>query len=118
MELFIKTLTQTDIHKRFAIPTNSLMHFPGFRGRYSVDFNVKDKSHRLWTFRCSIRKRSYRKPVFSSGWLEFIRLNNLRIGDKITVRKEHSDVIGVGQYKIEVRRKITLLGKDVWADVL
>ncbi|XVF45868.1 hypothetical protein PTKIN_Ptkin02bG0242000 [Pterospermum kingtungense] len=117
MEPFIKTLTQTDIHKRLAIPTDSLKHFPGFKGRHSVDFNVKDKSHRLWTFRCSIRKRSYAKPVFSSGWLEFIRHKNLRIGDKIIVHKEEKDVNGV-QYKIEVQRKITLLGKDFWADVL
>ncbi|XP_021286448.1 AP2/ERF and B3 domain-containing transcription factor RAV1-like [Herrania umbratica] len=117
MELFIKRLTPTDIDKRLAIPTNSLVYFPGFRGNHSVDLKVKDKSHRLWTFRCSIRKKRYLKPVFSSGWLEFVRSNNLRIGDKVSVRLEQGHVSGV-EYGIEVQRKIRLLGKDVWADVL
>ncbi|WRX15524.1 B3 DNA binding domain - like 10, partial [Theobroma cacao] len=115
MEVFIKRLTQTDTNKRLAIPTNSLVYFPGFRGNHSVELKVKDKSHRLWTFHCSIRKKRYLKPVFSSGWLEFIRSNNLRIGDKVSFRLEQGHVSGV-EYGIAVQRKIRLLGKDVWAD--
>ncbi|WRX13367.1 B3 DNA binding domain - like 10 [Theobroma cacao] len=109
MELFTKRLTQTDINKRLAIPTNS------FRGNHSVELKVKDKSHRLWRFRCSIRKKRYLKPVFSSGWPEFTRSNSLRIGDKVSSRLEQGHVTGV-EYGIEVQRKIRLLGKDVWAD--
>ncbi|MBA0862915.1 hypothetical protein Goshw_014174, partial [Gossypium schwendimanii] len=91
----------------------------GFNGRQGAYLKVKDRSHRLWIFWCSVRKTSYPKPVFSSGWLQFTRHYNLRIGDKITLRKQlKRDVSNGFQYKIEVRRKINLFGKDVWAHVL
>ena len=97
--MFSKRLTQTDISKRLAIPTDSLSMFPPFQdGRHEIELEVwDDDGHdgKIWKFVCSIRKiGNYQKPVFSKVWLDFVRAKGLSVGDEVSL------------YKIENRSKL------------
>uniref|UniRef100_A0A803LWB4 TF-B3 domain-containing protein n=1 Tax=Chenopodium quinoa TaxID=63459 RepID=A0A803LWB4_CHEQI len=87
--IFVKELKQTDIEHRLSWPTESLGHLPTFNGGNRVNFEVVDDTGRSWPFRCSIRRTGpYAKPVITSGWLDFVRANNLESGDTIIFYKD------------------------------
>ncbi|GAV66174.1 B3 domain-containing protein [Cephalotus follicularis] len=108
--IFDKELSKTDTKKRLAIPTNCLMHLPGFKASHAVNLLVKDRNGHVSKIRCSIRKKGYPKPVFTAGWIEFVHRFKLRVGDRIIFYGDKDE-----SYKIEVKRKITILGKHIWA---
>ncbi|GLT51290.1 hypothetical protein SLA2020_247100 [Shorea laevis] len=119
MQLFEKRLTQTDVERRLAVPSDTFRnHFELPRDRHYVDLLVKDSTEKVWTFRCSIRQTgNHPRPVFSAGWLEFVRIKGLQINDQAVFHKERDSASGA-EYRIEVQRRITsLMGRDIWADV-
>ncbi|XVE83998.1 hypothetical protein DITRI_Ditri16bG0133500 [Diplodiscus trichospermus] len=115
--VFSKRLTQTDISKRLAIPTESLSLFPPFEdGGKEIELEVWDgnddddeSNGKTWKFVCSIRKTGkYKKPVFSKGWLSFVKAEGLSAGDEVKLYKKESrtklfgNVVCRLRYSIEV----------------
>ncbi|KAE8654398.1 Detected protein of unknown function [Hibiscus syriacus] len=111
--LFVKTLTKTDKQKRLSVPTKKKICFLDFEDGYTVEFRVMDDDGRVWTFVCSKRKKNgYPKPVFSKGWLQFVRCWKLEIGDKVMVYRLTVEKGGEGQYRIRVIRREPLAHAD------
>ena len=107
-------LSETDIGARLAIPTRCLKDLPAFEeGKHFLCLKVNYKSMKKPSvFRCSKRQKGlYPKPVFDNGWVQFIRENDIRVGDSVSLLQEGAD------FKIEVKRKIILHGKVIKAPV-
>ncbi|GLU19260.1 hypothetical protein SLE2022_355210 [Rubroshorea leprosula] len=119
MQLFEKFLTQVDVERRLAVPIGTFRdHFELPRDRHYVDLLVKDSTGKVWTFRCSSRQTgNHPKPVFSAGWLDFVRVKGLQINDQVVFHKQR-DEASEAEFKIEVKRRISsLMGKDIWVDL-
>ncbi|KAF5743794.1 hypothetical protein HS088_TW08G00382 [Tripterygium wilfordii] len=118
--LFEKILSETDTNKRLSIPTRCLAYFTGSvldQEAYAVELKVKDhQMGYVHTFYCTTRKRGYKKPVFSKGWVNYVRQRNLRVGDKVVFRRE-GDGEGGFVYKIEAKRRLRLMGQLYWSTV-
>ncbi|KAJ9174674.1 hypothetical protein P3X46_013293 [Hevea brasiliensis] len=116
----MKKLTRTDVACRLAVPTHFFrgLLLPRFNGTsHFVDLKFKYKNQKM-EFRCTKRKTGeYDKPVLTKGWLHFVRRERLKVGDKITLLQEE-DQDARTQFTIKVQKKIRLLGKDIWTDVL
>ncbi|KAJ4824638.1 hypothetical protein Tsubulata_048850 [Turnera subulata] len=87
---------------------------------YYVDLNVRDSKQKLWGFRCRKRRSGrHPKPWLSGEWLQFVHHYGLRIGDRVVLVREDDDVpvLGRPHYRIEVKRRIVLLGQEILADV-
>ncbi|GLT86310.1 hypothetical protein SLE2022_044550 [Rubroshorea leprosula] len=112
MELiFSKSLTKTDVQKRLSVPMASLASLPDFEEGHTVGLRVRDaRKSKLWKFKCSIRKKKHPKPVFCSEWLEYVRFNDLQVGDGIEFYKEMEEATGVNYYKIEVKKAVKIFG--------
>ncbi|GLT39984.1 hypothetical protein SLA2020_141480 [Shorea laevis] len=109
MKLFTKSLTQTDVQKRLSAPVMILSSLPDFKGN-AVNLRVRDaRSRQVWTFKCSIRKKNHPKPVFCSDWLDFVRCNDLHVGDEVKFYKEMDEATGAN-YKIEVKKAVRVFG--------
>ncbi|GLT85807.1 hypothetical protein SLE2022_039830 [Rubroshorea leprosula] len=107
--LFKKPLKPTDITKRLAIGSKSLEFFPHFHGGHTVNLKIRFEG-RKWSMVCSPRKQGYKKPVFSNGWIPFVRRNQLDVGDVVTLYREED---GAGfWYRIEVDRANRALSVD------
>ncbi|KAJ6868097.1 hypothetical protein NC651_033212 [Populus alba x Populus x berolinensis] len=112
MARFSKVLRKTDIKKRLSVPTGFLSSLPSFNGGgHSVDFQAVDGSDRVWTFRCSIRKKGHPKPVISKGWLPFVHSKNLKVGDKVQFLREKNEA-GAKTHAYEIRgeKEIKIFG--------
>ncbi|XP_038683069.1 B3 domain-containing protein Os02g0764100-like [Tripterygium wilfordii] len=113
--LFEKILTPTDITKRLSIPSRCLADFASSeldQEAYAVELKVKDhETGYAHSFYCTTRKRGYKKPVFSKGWIKFVRQRNLRIGDKVVFLREEDGAGGV-VFKIGAKRRMRLMGFD------
>ncbi|GLT90515.1 hypothetical protein SLE2022_084430 [Rubroshorea leprosula] len=96
-----KPLKRTDRLKRFAIPTKALPFFPQLNGRHFVPVDIWHGSKR-WPMVISIRTHGYKKPVISKGWMPFVRENQLKVGDVVTIFKEE-DEAGIW-HRIEIER--------------
>ncbi|EOY17791.1 Uncharacterized protein TCM_042510 [Theobroma cacao] len=108
--LFSKTLTATDVQKRLSIPFTCLKDFE-FHGSNSAHLRVEDQNGSIWPFALSTRKKGYPKPIFSKGWLQFVRCSHLCEGDRVEFYK---DTKANGLYRIQVQRCIKLFGKKCW----
>ncbi|XVF58046.1 hypothetical protein PTKIN_Ptkin07bG0031100 [Pterospermum kingtungense] len=118
--MFSKLLTRTDISERLAIPTQSLPLFPPFEdGGTEIELEVWDddddenNGKMLWKFICSIRSTGkYPKPVFSKGWLSFVKAKGLSVGDEVRLYKTQNrtklfgNVVSLVRYTIEVVKEI------------
>ena len=115
MEVFSKMLSQTDVGVRFSFPTATMReHFRLEEGTQSVDFQVRDKDRKAWTFRLYTRKNDgHPKPVVTKGWIDFVKQKNLRVGDKMIFLVHESG----DQLEIRVQRNIKLFGQEHWADL-
>lgn len=117
--MFSKPLTKTDISKRLAIPTSRLPLFPALPsedGGNEIEMEVWDDNYydgnsngKLWKFVFKIRNNDkYRKPVFSTGWLDFVRAKGLAVDDVVTLYKTENrtrlfgNVVSQLRYSIEV----------------
>ncbi|KAH1040551.1 hypothetical protein J1N35_042294 [Gossypium stocksii] len=104
-QLLMKRLSRTDIKVRLSIPTKKNRCFLNFRNGHKVEFKVKDDNGKDWVFCCSIRKKKgYRKPVLSKGWLPFVRCWKLEIGDEVRVYRKMGRY-RKGYYRIEVIKR-------------
>ena len=115
MALCSKILTATDVGVRLSFPTATMReHFRLEEGTQSVDFQVRDKDRKVWTFRLYTRKNNgYPKPVLTKGWIDFVKQKNLRVGDKMIFLVHESG----DQLEIRVQRNIKLFGQEHWADL-
>ncbi|OMO92230.1 hypothetical protein COLO4_17749 [Corchorus olitorius] len=102
MQIFSKLLTETDIKKRLAIPSNALPFLPDFNnGRHAVDIRLLYGT-RVWPIICSVRKTGYKKPVFSGGWRDFVTYNQFNVGDEFKLHKVQHQTGSFFYYRVEV----------------
>ncbi|XWS32749.1 hypothetical protein CRYUN_Cryun22dG0016300 [Craigia yunnanensis] len=108
--MFSKPLSRTDISK-LAIPTYSLSTFPPFQdGRHEIELEVWDDDGKMWKFVCSIRKTGkYQKPVFSKGWLDFVRAKGLSVGDEVRLYKDDNITKLFGNVVCQLRYSIKVV---------
>ncbi|KAH1099011.1 hypothetical protein J1N35_015932 [Gossypium stocksii] len=115
-ELCSKILTATDVGVRFSFPTAAMReHFKLLEGSRSLDFQVRDKYSKVWTFRLYNSKNGgHPKPVLTKGWRDFVKRMGLKVGDKVifVVHGNQNDQLG-----IQVKRSIKLLSNEHWADL-
>ncbi|KAF2319917.1 hypothetical protein GH714_020483 [Hevea brasiliensis] len=72
-EIFVKTLKETDIAKRLAIPAKALRLLPNFEdSRMSIE--VTDHEGLFWRFECSIRRIGTQGLFLlaGTGWRLFV----------------------------------------------
>ncbi|KAK8613795.1 hypothetical protein V6N13_101551 [Hibiscus sabdariffa] len=56
---------------------------------------------RMWPIDCTVRKKGYKKPVFSGGlWRGFVIGNKLNVGDRISMYK-----VPDSHYMVEVEKE-------------
>ncbi|KAK6282656.1 hypothetical protein POUND7_016481 [Theobroma cacao] len=125
--MFSKLLTKTDVEKSLVIPTSSLDILPLEGHLFYI--NVIDNTGKAWTFPCFIQQTEgiessqnndeIKGPsVISVGWLKFLHNKDVRVGDTVFLYQISLDDNCTGtQFRIEVKRKIRLLGQDIWAAV-
>ncbi|XVE93288.1 hypothetical protein REPUB_Repub01dG0177900 [Reevesia pubescens] len=125
MTMFSKLLTKTDVEKSLLIPTSSFDVFLPFeQGRFFY-INVIDKTGKRWSFPCFIQIQqtdhqagNIESSVVSVGWFEYLCGKDVRVGDMVYLHQKcMDDDSTVTQLKIEVKRKIRLMGQDIWAAV-
>ncbi|KAK4840484.1 hypothetical protein QYF36_009930 [Acer negundo] len=110
-----KLLTNSDITTKPALPTEILQHIPLPQGTHFVDLQVTDSREQVWTLRYYIRPGGNRaNPVFTVGWLKFVRAKRLEAGDKLTIYGRQD-----GELQIHVARtsNVTYQGDPVYLDV-
>ncbi|KAJ4833962.1 hypothetical protein Tsubulata_048112 [Turnera subulata] len=117
--IFTKTLKKTDVGARLSFPTPKLVSLAGWGGQnHYVNLNVKDGKQKVWAFRCWKRRNGrHPKPWVSGEWLEFVQQYGLKIGDKVILVREDNPARG-SEFRIEAKRRIVLLGQEIWADVI
>ncbi|EOX97113.1 Uncharacterized protein TCM_006214 [Theobroma cacao] len=104
-KMFSKSLTETDIKKRLAIPAKILPSLPHFNGSHAVTIPLMYGT-RTWPIVCSVRKTGYKKSVFSAGWRNFVICNDFHVGDRLTMYKV-KDEAGSFHYRVEVEKPAT-----------
>ncbi|EOX97118.1 Uncharacterized protein TCM_006219 [Theobroma cacao] len=105
IQIFSKSLTETDIKKRLVIPANILPSLPYFNGSHAVTIHLMYGT-RMWPIVCSVRKTGYKKPVFSGGWRNFVICNDFHVGEELTLYKVQ-DEAGSFHYRVEVDKLAT-----------
>ncbi|KAI9187446.1 hypothetical protein LWI28_028254 [Acer negundo] len=109
---------RTDWHERYACLRNGSWHLCRL-----LQWLVMDTMERVWTFRYYTRPNGNRKyPIFTVGWLEFVRVKRLRVGDELTFyRHQVRDADGElqMQYGIQVMRtsNVAYQGEPISLDV-
>ncbi|GMI73726.1 hypothetical protein HRI_001041900 [Hibiscus trionum] len=122
-----KLLTKTDVEKSLEIPACGFDALP-FQEGHCFYMNVADNNGSAWTFPCFIQPQktggdeyqSIGSSVVSVGWMKFATKIDLRVGDMVVLHHQSLDVNSKGsnlQFRIEVRRKIRLLGQDIWTTI-
>ncbi|XVF67659.1 hypothetical protein PTKIN_Ptkin10aG0139200 [Pterospermum kingtungense] len=123
-----KVLTKSDIEKSLLISAACCFDsniLPLEEGHF-YDINVIDNTGKAWSFPCFIQQISegmhMEPPVLSVGWLKFVCDKDVRVGDMVFLHQkyamdDHDDDSTCKQLKIEVKRKIRLMGEDIWAAV-
>ncbi|XVF48946.1 hypothetical protein PTKIN_Ptkin03bG0228900 [Pterospermum kingtungense] len=114
MLLFSKVLTATDVKKRMAIPTSCLKHLiRSDGGDSSMHLRVEDENEETWEFTCFSRPIGvYSKPYFCGEWIQFVKHRNICVGDRVHFYRNDA----AEAYRIEVQRKIVLLGRECWSN--
>ena len=121
---FTKSLTLTDIESKLTVPNNLFSEFfPAHGGGVgdgdAVNIFVRNQNGLTWTFRLSCIQASGSKRykrIVSAGWLSFVRDRKLKIGDVLSIFKEHGNSDRI-LYKIEVKRRSEnskVNGSDEW----
>ncbi|KAJ6677334.1 hypothetical protein OIU85_010495, partial [Salix viminalis] len=106
-----KVLRETDIKKRYSVPTVFLSSLPSFNGGHAVDFQAVDGSGRVWPFTCSVRKNGHPKPVISKGWRAFVHSKSLIAGDKVRLYKKKNEAGAKKHaYEILAEKEIKIFG--------
>ncbi|KAJ0035465.1 hypothetical protein Pint_26425 [Pistacia integerrima] len=103
-----------DVTTSLVIPTN-FMGLLDFENGHLKDMHVHDDAGGLWMFHYSVQQNDIIGDVLCVDWIEFVQHKNVKVEDKVIFVME-DEAMG-GRMKIEVKRKITLFGQDIWADV-
>ncbi|GLT63674.1 hypothetical protein SLA2020_362200 [Shorea laevis] len=111
--MFSKLLTEPDVKKNLLIPCCSMG--PSIPEEGVLYMNALDNAGKAWSFPCSVHHDETTVTVVSVCWDEFVREKGIRANDKV-VLKEKSMAEGT-IFVVEVKRKIRLLGEDIWADI-
>ncbi|TXG65113.1 hypothetical protein EZV62_006388 [Acer yangbiense] len=118
-----KILTVSDITTKVMLPAEILVYIPISQTKHFVDLQVVDSTKQVWTFRYYTRPTGNRaSPVFTTGWLKFVRAKGLKVGDKLILcGQQVRDADGEVQmeYSIQVTRtsNITYQGEPIYLDV-
>ncbi|GKV30566.1 hypothetical protein SLEP1_g39367 [Rubroshorea leprosula] len=112
MASFEKVLTETDINEMLVIPTHFMNNLPANDGGHSVNVTV-DASGVQRTFGYYTRRDANRRPVFRTGWRNYVRDKGLRAGDRIIFEC----VDGFPRYRIRAQRQMFLFGEEMWGDI-
>ncbi|TYI88384.1 hypothetical protein E1A91_D04G205300v1 [Gossypium mustelinum] len=104
--VFSKSLTGTEIKKSF-----NRSHAVIIKLMYGTE---------IWPIVCTIRKKGYKKPVFSGPlWRNFVISKKLRIGDRIRMYKVHD---GCSDCRLEVEKPTATsnmeLAMAVWLSIM
>ncbi|KAH1099009.1 hypothetical protein J1N35_015930 [Gossypium stocksii] len=97
-----KAVTKSDIEKSLLMPTDSFSTFPvPFEGDRFFNVTAVDGTGKAWDFPCFIQQ-------------------NVRAGDTVFLHRKPMDggggeLTASAKLKIEVKRKIRLMGEDIWA---
>ncbi|OMO75181.1 hypothetical protein CCACVL1_16278 [Corchorus capsularis] len=116
MAIVEKSLKQTDISKRFTLPSKSLKYFPRLSGKeHMVDFDVRDDDDgHVRKFRVYTRKgKKYLKPVITKGWRDFVCSKELQVGDKVAFYLEEEQASPV-KYRVKVQKQVKIFGAVVF----
>ncbi|KAG8497510.1 hypothetical protein CXB51_008882 [Gossypium anomalum] len=89
-----------------------MKHLPHNRRGHPVNLAVVDMQGSQWNLVYTIGRKGHPKPVLSAGWLDFVKVKCLRSGDHIMFKVEPNAL-----YTIGVKRRIRLLGAEVWTAV-
>ncbi|KAJ6309164.1 hypothetical protein OIU76_018703 [Salix suchowensis] len=117
--LFKKTLSKTDVSYRMPIPMDSLSAFRIPEGEFSKKVDVLDINCRRWSFRCSTRKNDpRRKPVLSSGWIQYAKEKRLKEGDQVIFSVSDKDGDEGLEFEIQARKRLRLFGQEFWSGPL
>ncbi|KAM7250586.1 hypothetical protein ACFE04_022469 [Oxalis oulophora] len=110
-----KIIKKTDLKHRFAVPMKSLPTFKIMSGHQYVDFKAKDvKDDIIRVFRLYTRKNGHPKPVLTTGWRDYVNHKEIKLGDKITIRRNED-----GTFSIQAERnQIKLFGSPIWSNFL
>ena len=74
-----------------------------------MDLKAIDEKGKVWTFKCSIRKKGHPRPVISKGWLAFVGSKKLQAGYKIKFYKENNNVTA-HVFRVQVEKQIKIFG--------
>ncbi|XVF78774.1 hypothetical protein PTKIN_Ptkin14bG0163300 [Pterospermum kingtungense] len=120
MAYFEKYLTDVDVKKQMAIPTDFMGHLPRYQGGETISFPVHNVFGNVYeSFGYYIRRegQDYPKPVFQGDWRKYIRAKGLTPGDKIIFRVEENAANGAPRYMIAAQKRVTLFGSIVgWSE--
>ena len=115
-----KFLTYSDITSKIALPIEIVEPMiPIMNGKNFVDLKVVDSRDQKWKFRYYTRPNRNRKaPVFTIGWLQFVRAKRLQVGDEFTFSGHQvraTDGEWEMQYMIQVTRPgfVTFQGQPI-----
>ncbi|GMJ12785.1 hypothetical protein HRI_004947700 [Hibiscus trionum] len=113
MSTISKMLTRTDIEKSLLISGDSFGIFPvPFDGGHFFNMTAIDGTGKAWDFPCFFLQS---EGIVSVGWLPFLGGKDVRAGDMVFLHREWMNDGEDFTVKIEVKRKIRLLGQDIWA---
>ncbi|KAJ4822671.1 hypothetical protein Tsubulata_027234 [Turnera subulata] len=120
--LFSKLVSKTDIESHLVIPDCPAGTLPSSDEGQSMEMHVLDNNGREWLFPCCITRNDLVGKFLNVGWIEFVRERDVRENDEVSIIHDEVDWKNQGAattvlIKIEVRRKIRLFGKDIWADL-
>ncbi|MBA0878552.1 hypothetical protein Goshw_001391 [Gossypium schwendimanii] len=120
MSMISKQLTKNDIEKSLLIPTDSFSIVPvQFEGGCFYNVNAVDGAGKAWDFPCFVQQS---EGIVSVDWLRFLSGKDVRAGDTVFLHRKSMDGDdgddSTAKVKIEVKRKIRLMGEDIWAVVL
>ncbi|MBA0712040.1 hypothetical protein Golax_011165, partial [Gossypium laxum] len=118
MSMISKQLTKNDIEKSLLIPTDSFSIVPvQFEGGCFYNVNAVDGAGKAWDFPCFVQQS---EGIVSVDWLRFLSGKDVRAGDTVFLHRKPmddggGDLTASAKLKIEVKRKIRLMGEDIWA---
>ncbi|GKV22279.1 hypothetical protein SLEP1_g32161 [Rubroshorea leprosula] len=113
MASFVKELTTTDVGSMLVIPVPFMNNMPQIQGGHSIHITVSDAGGREWNFGYYVRANQNPRPVLRSGWCHYVREKGLRVGDRIIFQCLEGFPL---RYWIGARRRVTILGQEVWTN--
>ncbi|GKV05226.1 hypothetical protein SLEP1_g17258 [Rubroshorea leprosula] len=67
-----------------------------------------------WTFGYYVQANHNPRPILRLGWHLYVREKGLKVGDRIKFQRVEGFPV---RYRIAARRRIILLGYEIWTNV-